>query len=77
MISWTIHKSFAPRSRQMATPVPHHSTFYRPDALPDNQPTASKHWRTLRWWWTLKVHSHVTTNTKTRPAGTETSQTGD
>jgi len=24
-------------------PVPHHSIFYRPDALPDAQPTASKH----------------------------------
>jgi len=28
-------------------PVPHHSVFYRPDALPATQPTASKHWRTL------------------------------
>ena len=24
---------------------PHHSTLYDPDALPDAQPTASKHWR--------------------------------
>jgi len=24
-------------------PVPHHSVFYRPDALPAAQPTASKH----------------------------------
>jgi len=26
-------------------PAPHHSVFYRPDALPDAQPTVSKHWR--------------------------------
>ena len=43
-ISWTICKS-ALRSRQISTPVPHHSVFYRPDALPATQPTASKHWR--------------------------------
>ena len=50
-ISWAICKS-APRSRQITTPVPHHSIFYRPDALPAAQPTASKHWRqrlTNRW----------------------------
>ena len=27
--------------------APHHSVFYRPDALPVAQPTASKHWRQL------------------------------
>ena len=26
-------------------PAPHHSVFYRPDALPAAQPTASKHWK--------------------------------
>jgi len=35
----------APRSRQITTPAPHHSVFYKPDALPATQPTASKHWR--------------------------------
>ena len=35
----------APRSKQITTPAPHHSVFYRPDALPAAQPTASKHWR--------------------------------
>ena len=35
----------APRSRQITTPAPHRSVFYRPDALPAAQPTASKHWR--------------------------------
>ena len=43
-ISWVICKS-APRSRQITMPAPHHSVFYRPDALPAAQPTASKHWR--------------------------------
>ena len=41
-ISWAVCKS-APRSRQITTPVPHHSVFCRPDALPAAQPTASKH----------------------------------
>jgi len=44
-ISWAICKS-ASCSRQITTPAPHHSVFYRPDALPSTtQPTASKHWR--------------------------------
>ena len=43
-ISWTICKS-APCSRQITVPAPHHSVFYRRDALPASQPTASKHWR--------------------------------
>ena len=41
-ISWAICKS-APCSRQITTPAPHHSVFYRPGALPAAQ--ASKHWR--------------------------------
>ena len=41
-ICWAICKS-APRSRQITTPATHHSVFYRPDALPAAQPTASKH----------------------------------
>jgi len=43
-ISWAICNS-APRSRQITIPAPHHSVFYRPDALPATQPTVSKHWR--------------------------------
>jgi len=43
-ISWAICKS-ASRSRQTTMPAPNHSVFYRPDALPATQPTASKHWR--------------------------------
>ena len=41
-ISWAICKP-APRSREITTPTPHHSVFYRPDAIPAAQPTASKH----------------------------------
>jgi len=41
-ISWAICKS-APPSRQITMPAPHHSVFYRPDALPATQPTVSKH----------------------------------
>ena len=43
-ISWSICKS-APCSRQITMPAPHHSVFYRLDALPVAQRTASKHWR--------------------------------
>jgi len=43
-ISWAICKS-ATRSRQITPPAPHHSVFYRPDALPATQPTVSKHRR--------------------------------
>jgi len=38
-------KQSAPRSRQITTPTPRHLTFYMPDALPDAQPTVSKHRR--------------------------------
>ena len=41
-ISWAICIS-THRSRQITTPAPHHSVFYRLDALPAAQPTASKH----------------------------------
>ena len=41
-ISWAMCKS-EPRSRQITMPAPHRSVFYRPDALPAAQPTASKH----------------------------------
>jgi len=38
-ISSSIWKSFAPHFRQITRPAPHHSVFYRMDALPDAQPT--------------------------------------
>jgi len=40
-ISWTICKSAAP-SREINTPAPHHSVFYRLDALLTEQRTAIK-----------------------------------
>jgi len=36
----------APRSRQITTPVPHHSVFYRPDALLAVQPHTHTHTHT-------------------------------
>jgi len=39
----------APSSRQLNMPAPHHSVFYRPDALPAAQPTSSKHWIHKHW----------------------------
>ena len=56
-IIWAICKS-APCSRQITMPAPHHSDFYRPDALPAAHPAASNHWRhwltcimAIKWWW--------------------------
>ena len=36
-ISWTICKQSAPGSRQIATPIPHRSIFYRLKALPSKE----------------------------------------
>jgi len=33
--------------QKITMPAPNQSDFYGPDALPDTQPTASKHWRLL------------------------------
>ena len=55
-ISWAVCKS-APRSRQTTTPAPHRSFFYRLDALPAAQPSASKHWRHI-----LSTHTHTHTH---------------
>ena len=35
--------------QEITTPAPHQSDFYGQDALPDTQPTASKHWRPKHW----------------------------
>jgi len=40
--SWAACTS-APHPRQITMPAPHHSVFYRLDALPATQTTASKH----------------------------------
>jgi len=37
-------------SRQITIPAPYHSIFYRPDALPDTQPTVSKRLRQTLYW---------------------------
>ena len=60
-ISWAICKC-APRFRQITTPAPHHSDFYRPDALPATKPTAWKHWRDK-----VVVVSITHTHTHTHP----------
>jgi len=39
-------------------PAPHHSVFYRPDALPAAQPTESKHWRQYK----IKINQNWETN---------------
>ena len=57
-IGWAIFKS-APRSRQITMPAPHHSVFYRPDALPVAQPTAPKHWRHQKCQTISTYHSQV------------------
>ena len=56
----------APRSRQITTPAPHHSVFYRPDALPATQPTASKYWRHLYHTW---LYFYITVKLVTCPLG--------
>ena len=48
-ISWDICKS-APHTRQITMPATHRTVFYRPDALPAAQPTASKNWRQTKHW---------------------------
>ena len=55
-ISWAICKS-APCSRQITMLAPHHSVFYRPDALPAAQPTMSQHWQQKKSEKHGKIHS--------------------
>jgi len=64
-ISWTICKLFAPHSRHIIIPAPHHSIFYRPDALPVAIPTVSKHWRqhNLHRWLLLNFLPFLIPNT--------------
>jgi len=37
------YANLQPRPKQITTQAPHHSVFYRPDALLAAQPTLSKH----------------------------------
>ena len=54
------HMQVCTSLQTITMPAPHHSVFYRPDALPAAQPTASKHWRQKHW--RLSVMSHLTQN---------------
>ena len=47
-LDFTEARDSAPRSRQLTTTTSHHSSFYRPDALPATKLTVSKHWRHAR-----------------------------
>jgi len=55
-ISWAICK-FAPRSRQITMPVPHHSVFLQAGCPSSAQPIVSKHWRQKNFDWTLEGYS--------------------
>jgi len=48
MMGWQWHQlnhmqAIRTSLQKITTPAPHHSDFYRHDALPDTQPTASNH----------------------------------
>ena len=58
-ISWAVCK-FAHRSRQITMPSPHHSVFYRPDALPATQPTVSKALKALNVSTRSWIRCHIT-----------------
>jgi len=64
-ISWAIYKS-APSHRPVTTPAPHHSIFYRPDALPASQPTAAKHWNAVKTYVILESTQRVHISAKLR-----------
>jgi len=72
-ISWAICKS-APSSRQITMPAPHHSVFYRPDALPAAQPTVSKHWRHCLQMYEVYARTVKRTTQKHRTGGRKKSQ---
>jgi len=57
-ISWAICKS-APCPRQAIMPASHHSVFYRLDALPAAQPTASKRWRQKVYFSSTWLHISI------------------
>ena len=63
MMGWQWHQlnhmqAICTSLQKMTTPAPHQSDFYGPAALPDTQPTVSKHWRTLS-----SKENHVTIKT--------------
>jgi len=52
---------------QTTTPASHPLCFYRPDALPDAQPTASKHWNT---WYSEHQRFHCLNEEQRRKRAT-------
>ena len=66
-VCWTICKS-ASRSRQTTAPAPHHSGFYRPDALPAAHLTASKHWRQFQMTVTAMLNFTESSHLKMIPS---------
>ena len=67
-ISWSYASlHFAPD--RITTPAPHHSVFYRPNAISAAQPTASKHWRhSQKIRRSAKCKITVTGNMSAKPA---------
>jgi len=59
-ISWAICK-YAHCRRQITMPAFHHSVFYRPDAHPAAQPTASEHWKQNKYYFTY-AQLHICTS---------------
>jgi len=57
-------QSSAPHFRQITMPELHHSIFYRPDALPDVEPTvSSKHWKQLFHYFLIQSSSRTAGST--------------
>ena len=76
-ISWTTCKQSTPGSRQITTPTPHHSDFYRPDALllfptPSQQCQITDGTQLTRGVvnkWFVIVHSQMTVRLTTQAIG--------
>ena len=64
----------APRPRQITTLALHHSVFYRLDAFPAAQPTASKHWRHLYFTYLVILVYYFTTCNRQELCGFSTSR---
>jgi len=59
---------------QTTMPVPHHSAFYGPDALPAAQASASKHWRCIHQHYTLTNKCSTVAEMRDRLAITDMGQ---
>jgi len=56
-ISWSICKSFAPRSRQITTPIPYHSVFLHTGCSSWRTTNSVKALKANPWTWT--AHRHI------------------